>query len=251
MTVRTKLRGRQINEEELRAYQKCSEYMMRFNLKESLPENVELIKHAYTVSIGNYIRKYIHQEDQDSTVAKVISHAINYSILKMKLNDKYLESELSELKTRTLLALNTIYQELPLNQYVPLYAGFPLNFAFNRQALQFSVSSLMKHKRFRQLHYVDFINTSHHHASEWDASTIVKLNYLEKLWPEKVDEVKAHVYWFATSGEHKHYIYSSRDKTKEDLKFAARVIESMKQKIHYPIYGCTYAGCPARRQCVR
>jgi len=239
-----KTAGKFLNEDDLRAYAKCSRY---YHLGGEHTEEhlVAIIRYVFEALTSHSIRKDI--KDTLYTMQKYIYR----SMKELKVQENLLDSQVQTLHRKATLILSEIFLSFSLDQYLPVYGPFEYNTKVNKTPVTLKVSGLYRSKKNQTLHIVCFTPYTHTHAALNDPVMQLKLQTLKhvvKPHGSGRPQAKLHIFGLNSKSNLFYTSQDSRDINKTTLHQVTQLVTQIETGNHFPLVPCPYM-CKYKQNC--
>ena len=234
--------GRIIEEEELRAYTKCSQ-LFHYGGRVDLPLLTKIVKNTVELLIVEAIRdERILTKDFAGTLRRI------FSLLKIK--DQMSDGEADKLFRSAVYALDRILESLRNLELVGISGPFEQRLQISKTPINLRFSGLMRKQKTQELIIPVFMPSLGDHAVLNDPALQLKINQIKRFGKthNKRPTVSAYVYTIKQDGTVGFYYLSDKEQDPTRIQMIENQIKAMEIGYHYPIIPCQYS-CPFKSKC--
>lgn len=233
-----------INDEQLRAYTKCSEY---FYLGGGDNSNFSqrVVRNAFERLVVRALRDRL--KDPVRGVQSCILQAVSEEGKKEQL----FESQISRHMNMCLLWMNDMLSIFPLGVYQPVFGRIQPKIRVKKTTIKADISGIFRSAKNQTIHAVTFSPYLTKHAMLNDPTLVLKLLVLKPFVKEhfgKRPQVILHIFGYGQKGDLNYHSINSNNISKKSSKMIQSIVSGIEQGFRYPINPCNYS-CQFKTKC--
>lgn len=170
----------------------------------------------------------------------------------LKLQDKYIEAELTRLHSDTASHLGSIFNSLLENEYILIAGPAPWSVKIQNTVIELKISGIFRDKSVQTLHLIDFTPYSKPIDLANDPAVPLKITtmsqFVKPYWNNRPQAV-LHLFGLSTTDKLIYRQHSSNDISEKQLFRIKNLVQLIEQNICYPTLPCTRE-CQYKQQCL-
>jgi hypothetical protein len=238
--------GKQITEDELRAYTKCSKFYY-FGGKTEGTFGLKVVKDTVERLTIKSIRGLIKDPMLDvhaSLLTSMAHHAQKESLIEPQI-ERYLSA--------CMLWLEEFFNLFAFSTYIPVFGPIKPTIKVSNTPVKLDISGIYRSTKNQTIHAVSFSPYKTKHAIINDPTLILKMKLLSPFvnehFPSNRPKIKLHVFYYGKSHNLGYVDISSNSIDENRYKMIENIVANMEQAHNYPVIPCLYS-CKYKKICL-
>jgi len=239
-----KTAGKILNEEEIRAYMKCSKFYS-FGGKVQAPILTDILQYVFERLTSHVLRTEIGDP------LFLIQSFIQKAIYSKGFHKELMDQQVAELVRRATLCLDDLFRIFTIGPYLPVYGPIDYRIKVSKTPLDLNISGIFRLVKNQTLHAVQFTPYINPLDMQNDPITHMKLKVFSKAVKphgKRRPQVKLHQFSIDSSNS---LVYNSIDSnllSDKHLKIFSYLISEMERGVYFPRIPCNFM-CPYKQKC--
>lgn len=235
--------GKVLQESELRAFTKCSQFFYYGGLIEE-------------TKVQSIVRKTVEYMISYSLKEDIINPALSFKKalrriwVAERIDDKYSPYEVQEILRACTYALNSIWKILDPNEYYPIIGALSHRMKISKTPLDLHICGLLRRKRNKELILPFFTPYHSFHSAETDPILHLQVQLISQIgvkhWARPT--ATAIMLYIADSGELTTFEITDTSYNGSQLTAIESMMKALESGYHYPITPCLNR-CPFKLNC--
>ena len=238
--------GKQITEDELRAYTKCSKFYY-FGGKTKRPFGLKVVKDAVERLTVKSMRGLLKDPLTD------VHTSMLASVAKYAQQEALMEPQIERHLSACMLWLNEFFNLFDFSTYIPVFGPIKPIIKVSNTPVKLDISGIYRSINNQTIHAISFSPYRNKHAIMNDPSLILKMKllspFVKEHFPTKRAKIKLHVFYYGKSHNLGYVTVTSKDIDENRYIMIENILRNMESGHNYPVIPCMYS-CKYKKVCL-
>jgi len=236
--------GKILDEEEVRAFQKCNQ-LYAFGGSVEYRLNTSLLKTSVEMMIVDALKKPI-----DNPLRSYPKY-MNRALVKHKVHDDYLVGQVQDIMTTMSYRLNDFWEMFSPKNFIPIVGPRHFRSVVSKTAIDVYISCVFMQERNKTLHILDFTPYSSEHAQVNDVMLPIKMKAIKAFAKKdkRITPVRIHSIGLTEGDVFLYRSLAHKDLEENLIGRSEKLIKGIEIGMDNPSIPCKFYKCPYRNKC--